>query len=111
MKLINLEEAKTKTLPERLILKMTFEIVEGSHSKRQVFEQFLLEGSPKAVQISYERLNKYAKSIGYRNGLDDFGGDLTVLAENKEVEFIGTLAHKEPYNGKVYSTVKKFQMA
>ena len=106
-----IDEVKTKTTGDDM-LKVKFKVVNGDFKGRTIFENFLLtHKNPKVTQIAMEKLNKLSKAIGVGNGdgLDAVGGDLTVLNDYVGIPFIGSLKQKEPYNGRIDSTIKAFK--
>jgi len=92
------------------MLTAKFQVVEGEFKGRIIFENYLLEHSnPKVPEITFKKLDSYGKAIGLSNGLGDLNDDVGELNKYLETPFVAALANKEPYNGKIDSTIKAFK--
>ena len=81
VKLTKSEEKATKS-GNGSYINATFEVVEGDHSGRLIFQKFLIDHpSAKAVEIGKNQLNKFLGAVGVRNGLADLEEDTTRLSE------------------------------
>lgn len=81
VKLTKSEERATKK-GDGAYINATFEVVEGDHSGRLIFQKFLIDHpSAKAVEIGKNQLNKFLSSVGVRNGLSDLEEDTTRINE------------------------------
>lgn len=81
-------------------LDVTFEVVEGDHSKRLIFEKFMIDHpSEKVVQIGEERLSKFLKAVGVRNGLAGLDGDTNKVSEHLNKLVIGNVGIEAGTNG------------
>lgn len=89
------EETKTKN-GKGTMVKAGFEVVNGDHKGRLVFENFLVEHtSPMAQKIGIERLENYLKAVGVDDGLEGLGHDRTQLADYTEIPFIAKVVIEE----------------
>lgn len=77
------------------MLRTSFKIEEGDYENRLIFESFLIEGSPRGVEVSLDRLNKYLQALGVAAGLDGIGNDLSKLDNFTGSKFIAGLKIKQ----------------
>tara|TARA_Y100000401_G_scaffold96111_1_gene83066 strand:- start:80 stop:511 length:432 start_codon:yes stop_codon:yes gene_type:complete len=60
-------------------LACSFKVTEGDHTKRLIWENFMLSssnpGSQRGVNVGTDRLNKMLKSIGVYGGFESLGND------------------------------------
>tara|TARA_R110000824_G_scaffold67222_6_gene174080 strand:+ start:137 stop:535 length:399 start_codon:yes stop_codon:yes gene_type:complete len=78
----------------------TFEILEGDHAGRLVFQNFMLSHpNPKSVEIGNEQLSKFLKAVGQGGGFDALGNDVTALEEYTNRACVISVGIKEGTNG------------
>ena len=78
----------------------TFEILEGDHAGRLVFQNFMLSHpNPKSVEIGNEQLSKFLKSVGQGGGFDALGNDVTALEDYVNRACVISVGIKEGTNG------------
>ena len=99
LKMTRCEEKATKK-GDGAYLNVTFEVVEGDHSNRLVFEKFMIDHpSAKVVEIGRDRLNKFLRSVGVKNGLADLNNDTNQVAGSLHKLVIGKVAIEAGTNG------------
>lgn len=81
VKLTKSEERTTKK-GDGAYINATFEVVEGDHSGRLIFQKFLIDHpSAKAVEIGKNQLSKFLSAVGVRNGLEGIDFDTNRIGE------------------------------
>lgn len=97
---LNKAEIKQTKAGNGAYLNATFEVVEGEHAGRLIFEKFMIEHpSDKAVTVGKDRINKFLKSVGVQNGLNDLNGDPARVSEYVNRLLVAKLGIEEGTNG------------
>ena len=95
VRMTNVEEVTTRKGDGKMV-KAAFQIVNGDHKNRLIFETFLVEHPKEIVQkIGNERLSKYLEAVGVKGGLEGIGHDRTRLEDYLELPFIASLKIEE----------------
>jgi len=105
--MVRMNRVEEKPCKNGKMVKASFQIVNGDHKNRLIFQNFLVEHTnPKAVEIGMDQLNKYLKAVGLENGLEDIGHDRTQLETYTEIPFIAHVKETAPqeYTAKDGST-------
>lgn len=96
-----------KTLTEKQTRKgddmitAAFEVTEGEHQGRLVFENFLLtHDNPDVPEFSANKVTKFLKSVGVTGGFDELGHDYSKLEEYSGTPFIATIDYADPYTNR-----------
>lgn len=95
VRMTSIEEKKTRK-GDGLMVRATFQVVNGDYKNRLIFEQFLVEHPKEIVQkIGNERLDNYLKAVGVSGGQEDLGHDRTQLENYLELPFIASVKIQE----------------
>lgn len=83
-----------------LYVDATFEVLEGDHKGRLVFQKFIIShDNPKVESIGMQQLDRFLKAAGINAGFEGIGNDTTQLEGLLNTPVLGKVAIEEGSNG------------
>ena len=84
------------------MIKVAYEIKEGLHAGRLLFDNFLVtcQATPEAVEYATNRVSRLLKSVGVSEGFEGIGNDYSGLSIFVGKNFVGGVDYSKPFRSK-----------